>query len=79
MNSNLMRYRIGRRVLVKRNDWVIEGADDLIEVEILAKSSEGVKVKVISGGWWIIGTVLWLSTNNNLKEYWIAMASVPQS
>ena len=72
MNSNLIGYRIGRRILVKRNDW----ESTLIEVEILEKAYGAVKVKVLSEGWWKLGELIWLSTNMNAKEFWYVEASV---
>ena len=72
MNSNLIGYRIGRRILVKRNDW----ENNLIEVEILEKAYGAVKVQVLSEGWRKLGKIIWLSTNMSLKEFWYVAASV---
>jgi hypothetical protein len=70
-NTNLMRYKIGAHVLVKR----VEDSQ-LIEVEILSKSNVAVKVRVISTGYFRVGDERWLNTYQGLKDSWYVMTSI---
>ena len=76
MNTNLMRYKIGQRVLVKRFDWDNDYSHDPIEVKILEKSPVAVKVEVLSEGRWKIGTITWLDTLWNHSERWYVISSI---
>lgn len=55
----MFRYEVGTRVLVRRCDWGIN--QESIEVEILDKEPANIKVMVLSGGWWKLGEIIWLS------------------
>jgi hypothetical protein len=76
MNTNLMRYKIGQRVLVKRFDWDEEYPHDPQEVRILEKSPDAVKVEFLSDGWTKPGTQEWLDTHWNHKERWYVVCSL---
>ena len=55
----MFRYEIGAKILVKRR----EDTDyEPIQVEILAKARNTIKVKVLSGGWFPIGAITILTS-----------------
>ena len=55
----MFRYEVGAKILVKRFDWY---DDKSIEVEILGKAPMRIKAKVLSGSWFRIGDIHWLSS-----------------
>ncbi len=73
-NTNLINYRIGVHVLIRRNDWGDDGK--VIEVEIMSKSITAVKVRFCDNGWSQIGYIQWLNVSRDFKEFWYAWASV---
>jgi len=74
VNSNLIRTHIGNHYLIWRNDWEY---GKVIEVKVLAKAHNQVKVEEISGHYFGEGRIQWLPTDLALKEYWIVWSKWP--
>jgi len=55
----MFRYEVGAKILVKRRDW--DEVGKTIEVKVLNKAPNRIKVKVLSDGWFRVGEVHWLS------------------
>jgi len=76
VNSNLIRTHIGDHYLIWRNDW---DYGKVIEVQVLAKAYNQVKVRAISSGYFGVGAEQWLPTDIGLKEHWIVWGKAPSS
>ena len=59
----MFRYKVGARVLARNYTW--EDDYQPVEVRILEKTRNHIKVEVLSGTWWKPGTILWLE-----DTYW---------
>ncbi len=70
----MIRYKVGERILVRRADL---GADKQIEVRILNKIPNYIKVEVLSSGWFSIGSIQWLCTASWSSEQWYSLGKVP--
>lgn len=58
MIYNLTRYKIGQRVVIRRNDWSITYSS--VGVEILDKAYKTIKVRFLTDGWTKRGAIEWL-------------------
>ena len=69
----MIRYPVGTKILVKNMDRI---DSDPIEVELLDRMPNYVKVRVLSEGWFAVGSIRWLPTGSYEKEQWFSVGKV---
>jgi len=57
----MFRYEIGAHILIRKAD---EPERESIEVKILAKAPNMIKAEIISDGWFRVGEIRWLHSDN---------------
>jgi len=64
----MFRFEVGANILVRQAGWDYERA---IEVKILDKVPNRIKAEIVTDGWFKVGEVHWLSSDN-----WITIGRI---